>query len=114
VQDKCNNDCLGGVIKSARLEKQLTQAMLAERMEITLRYLKSIEKGQQKPSYDLLFRLIRELKIPADSIFYPELGYDRTEIEKLLLLLGLCNETEVSTIAATLQSLLESKKSNGR
>jgi len=103
-------DCLGTVVKSARLERRLTQRQLAERLSITAHYLMAIENKQRIPSSDLLFRLIRELKIPADSIFYPELNYDRTKIEKLRLLLELCDETEVNAITATLQSLLASKK----
>jgi hypothetical protein len=68
----------------------------------------------QTPSYNLLFRLIRELEIPADSIFYPEQGYDRAESERLWLLLEKCDEREISAITATLQTLLTSKNSNGR
>jgi len=40
---------LGGLIKSARLEKQLTQKSLAERLFITPHYLMSIENGKQIP-----------------------------------------------------------------
>jgi transcriptional regulator with XRE-family HTH domain len=107
-------DTLGGVVKSARQSKGITQVQLAERLGITPRYLVAIEKEQKKPSYDLLFELIRELDIPADSIFYPEHGYDRTEIERLRLLLEMCDTKEVNAITSTLQTLLEGKKSNGR
>jgi DNA-binding XRE family transcriptional regulator len=54
VQDKRNNaDRLGNVVKSARNEMRLTQLQLAERLGITVRYLKSIENSGQKPSYNL-------------------------------------------------------------
>jgi transcriptional regulator with XRE-family HTH domain len=65
-------DQLGGVVKSSRLAKNMTQLQLAERLAITPRYLKVIENSGRKPSYDLLVRIIRELDIPADTVFYPE------------------------------------------
>ena len=53
-------DRLGGIIKAARKAKGLTRDQLAERIHITPRYLMSIENENQKPSYAILFRLIRK------------------------------------------------------
>ena len=100
-------DRLGGIIKSARISKRLTREQLAQILDISPRHLGAIENEHQKPSCELLFRLIRELAIPADTIFYPELGYERTEMERLRLLLAQCDEKEVNAVAATLQSLLD-------
>jgi transcriptional regulator with XRE-family HTH domain len=97
---------LGKIIKFARLAQHLTREQLAERLKISPRHLIAIENENQKPSYELLYRLIRELAIPADTIFYPELGYKPSEIEKLRLLLAQCDEKELSAVSATLQSLL--------
>jgi transcriptional regulator with XRE-family HTH domain len=83
VQSKSNIDLLGGVVKSARHTKQLTQCRLAEQLGITSRYLKAIENSGRKPSYDLLVRIIRELDIPADDVFYPEDKQQSTRIYKL-------------------------------
>lgn len=69
---KTENSKLGCIIKRARIAKQMTQNQLAEIMGITPRHLMSIENGNRNPSYDLLYRLIRELDICADTIFYPE------------------------------------------
>ena len=62
-------DDLGDVIKSARNEKQLTQKELSERLNISLRYLKSIENSDQKPSYKLLKLIIATLDISAELVF---------------------------------------------
>jgi transcriptional regulator with XRE-family HTH domain len=99
---------LGAVVKSARLARRLTREQLASALGITPRHLSAIENENQKPSYDLLYHLIRELAIPADTIFYPELGYERAETDRLRLLLAGCNEKEVSAVTLTLQSLLDS------
>ena len=76
-------DYFGAVVKSARLLMGITQTQLAEKLHITPRYLKAIENRGRKPSYDLLVRIVRELKIPPDTVFYPE--YENMEITMILL-----------------------------
>ena len=107
------SDKLGSVIKSARLGKHLTQKQLAERLSITPHYLMSIENKQQIPSSDLLFRIIRELEISADMIFYPENEHANPLIKKLQVLLSKCDERDVTVIIATLQSLQQIKNPAG-
>ena len=73
--------------------------------------LMPIENRQQIPSCDLLFRIVRELELSADAIFYPEHAENRSAIEKLKRYLYRCDEKDVNVIMATLQSLLENKES---
>lgn len=70
MQNNNMTDNLGGVVKAARQAKGITQAQLAKRLRITLRYLKSIENSGQKPSYDLLAQIVRELNISTDAVFH--------------------------------------------
>jgi transcriptional regulator with XRE-family HTH domain len=102
-----NTDKLGSVIKAARLEKNITQAQLSAQLGITTRHLISIENNKRKPSYDLLFQLIRELEISANAIFYPEFENRELQAEKLKILIDKCDEKEVGDIITTLQILLE-------
>jgi len=99
------NDCdkLGGVIKEARVANRLTQKQLAARLDISTHYLLSIEKNRKKPSYDLLFRTIRVLSIPADKIFYPEFIQDEHEVQELRRLLAHCSENESHLVNAALR-----------
>jgi transcriptional regulator with XRE-family HTH domain len=76
-------DCLGAVIKTARQAKGLTQTQLAETLRITARHLKAIENSGQKPSYDLFVRIVRELDISADTVFYPDGQKNSVKIFKL-------------------------------
>jgi len=48
---KSQQDTLGGVIKSARLEKQLTRKALSKTLGITPRYLAGIENENRKSSF---------------------------------------------------------------
>jgi DNA-binding XRE family transcriptional regulator len=43
-------------------------AALAEKVDRTERYMYRLENEGKKPSYDVLFALIRELSIPSDLI----------------------------------------------
>jgi transcriptional regulator with XRE-family HTH domain len=81
VQNKV--DQFRGVIKTARLAKKMTQTQLAAAVGITPRHLMSLENSNRKPSYDLLFQLIRTLDISADTIFYPEYEHKDAEARKL-------------------------------
>ena len=108
------SDKLGNVIKTARLEKHLTQKQLAQRLSITSHYLMSIENKGQIPSCNLLFLIIRELELSADAIFYPEYRPDNELVKRLQILLSQCDEKDINVIIATLQSLLENKESDGR
>ena len=107
------SDKLGGVIKTARLGKHMTQKQLAYRLSISPEHIKAIENKQKTPSGDLLFYIIRELEIPADTIFYPEYRHDNVLLGKLRLLLIRCNDKDMNVIIATLQSLLENKPDGG-
>lgn len=85
-------ETLGEILKTARMRADITMETLAERVDITERYLYRIENEGKKPSFDVLYKLIRELAIPADSIFYPEKPSKDSEIENLVRMLYGCNE----------------------
>mgnify|MGYP000991465403 CR=1 FL=1 len=104
-----NFDRLGSILKAARNEKGLTREQLAEIISITPRYLMSIENENKKPSYDVLFRLVRELSISADTIFYPELQHVDTKVEQLIRLLHLCDDRELKIATATIRALIDNK-----
>lgn len=79
------NNYLGSVVKSDRLQKQLTRKQLAEKLQVSQRHLTAIENEQKWPSYGLLLMLIRELQIPSDIIFYPEDQKNYEGLERLTL-----------------------------
>lgn len=105
-----NLNWLGNVLKSARKEKGLTREQLAEIINITPRYLMSIENENKKPSYNVLFRLIRQLGISSDAIFYPETLKADNQVDQLVRLLHLCDERELRIANATIKALLDNKK----
>jgi len=100
-------------MKRARVEKHLTQRQLAEHLSITTHYLMSIENKKQMPSSELLYRIIRELDLSADTIFYPEQGEDCELVSRLHILLNRFGERDIELIMTILQVLLQVKCAEG-
>lgn len=98
---------LGSVIKSARKRSNLTIEELADRVGISERYLYRIENEGKKPSYDVLYAIIRTLAISPDLIFYPERPSKDSKIENLVRLLHSCDDNSLSVVRATIEALLE-------
>ena len=102
-------EILGVIIKSARQRANITMESLAEKVGITERYLYRIENEGKTPSYDVLYKLIRELAISSDSIFYSEKPSKDSEIEDIVRMLYNCDERSMQIIKATVKAALESQ-----
>lgn len=100
------NEMLGNVIKEARQRSGLTMEEIADRVGITPRYLYRIENEGKKPSFEILYTLIRELSIAPDLIFYPEKPAKDTEVEELIRKLYRCDRHSLDVIQATVDALL--------
>lgn len=102
-------DTLGSVIKSARQRADITMEALAEKVGKTERYLYRIENEGKKPSFDVLYKLIRELSIMPDVIFYPEKPSKDSEVENLVRMLYNCEERSLEVVKATVKALIDTQ-----
>ena len=64
-------------VRELRSAAGLTQADLADRVEVSRRTIISIEQGRFDPSLPLAFRLARALGTRVDELFIPDDGGDR-------------------------------------
>lgn len=55
-------------LKQIRLEQRLTQQELAQKAGISVNYYAMIERGENSPSFDVLEKLVRALKIDSKDI----------------------------------------------
>ncbi len=101
-----NTDILGQVIKKARKQHNLTIEALADIIGVSERYLYRIENEGKKPSFDVLYSLVRTLSISSDSIFYPEKPSKESEIEDLVRMLYNCNERDLEIVKAVVKAIL--------
>lgn len=98
---------LGDIVKFAREKSGITIEALSERLDITERYLYRIENEGKIPSFKLLYKIIRELSIAPDSIFYPEKPTKDSEVENLLRVLSDCDERSLEVVKATAKALID-------
>ena len=99
----------GQTIKDARQAAGLTQEGLAEQAGVTTRYIMAIENDNKQPSMKVLFKLIRALKISADTIFFPEIQHTDKKKEHLIHMIQLCDERNLQIATATIKALLDTK-----
>ena len=97
---------LGDVIKSARKRMDLTQNEVADSIDVDVRTIINIENYKGNPKLEVLYPLIRSLKIDAREIFYPEMQRESPALRQLRLLVEDCSEEEAATIIPVLQSVI--------
>ncbi len=68
IDDKARGK-LAKKLKSAREKEDLTQLEVAKKAKITVTYYAMAERGEVNPSFDILNKLIKILKINASEIF---------------------------------------------
>jgi len=109
--ERNTKDALGGVIKSARNSRKLTQEKLGELVDLGQRHIMSIENEEKRPSYDKLYEIVRVLGIDANTIFYPEKNVSGDDpAGRLARLLSQCGERELRIITALVESYLTERE----
>ena len=101
-------ETLGELIKAARDKSDLTVEELTARVGISERYLYRIENEGKIPKFEVLKKLVRELAIDANLIFYPEKPSKDSEAEDLVRMLYNCDDRSIKIIRATVKAALES------
>lgn len=96
----------GIVLKNARMDKKLTQAELAEILDISLLYIKDLERFRNNPSYEVFERVIQYFNLSADIVIYPNRNITDSTYQKIERLLTRCDEGQLKVILATAEALL--------
>lgn len=102
-----NHDVLGEVLKKARERANITVDTLAAQVGVSERYMYRIENEGKKPSYEILYKLVRTLSIPADTIFYPEQDEVESEMRDLLRILCRCDPRFQLAAKSILQAFVD-------
>ena len=102
---------LGAALKRAREEKGWTQAYVAELVDRDSRTIMNIENKGQKPSFNLLLKLITLFEISVDQFIYsdehqPE-SHRRKHIEIMMSSMG---EKELIVMEATVEGLQRARE----
>lgn len=96
----------GTVLKNARMDKKLTQAELAEILDISLSYLKDLERFRNNPSYEIFEKVIHYFNLSADTVIYPNKNITDNTYQQIERLLTRCDNGQLEVILATTKALL--------
>lgn len=98
---------LGDTVKQARTRLNLTQYEVAELIDVDSRTILNIENYKGNPKMEVLYPLVRALKIDTREIFTPEILRDSPSLRQLRILIEDCNEQEAAAIIPAVQAILE-------
>lgn len=102
---------LGDTVRSARLRQGYTQKQVADKLDIDERSIASIEKYHANTTMDILYPLLRLLKIDAREIFNPELSRETNAHYQLRLLMDSCSENEAEALYVVCDAFLTALRS---
>lgn len=102
---------LGDTVRSARMRQGYTQKQISEILDIDERSISSIERYEANTTMDILFPLLRLLKIDAREIFNPEMSRESQAHYQLRLLVDSCTEKEAEALYAVCDAFLSALRS---
>lgn len=105
---------LGDVVKRARGELNLTQSQVASRIDKDTRTVMNIENYKGNPKLEVLFPLVRVLKIDPREIFHPEMRRESPAIRQLRFLIEDCSEQEAATLIPVIESVLSALRADSQ
>ena len=98
---------LADAVKRARGELGLTQNQVANIAEIDERTVLNIENYKGNPKLEVLYPLLRALKIDAREIFNPEMQLDSPALRELRMLVEDCSEEDAAAIIPVFKAALK-------
>lgn len=103
---------LGDVVKRARGELNLTQSQVAGKIDKDTRTVMNIENYKGNPKMEVLFPLVRVLKIDPREIFHPEMQRESPAIRQLRFLIEDCSEEEAAALIPIIESVLSALRTD--
>jgi transcriptional regulator with XRE-family HTH domain len=117
--DKKLASTIGAAARAARMRLELTQADVAERIEVATEVYGRLERGGMLPSVQTLLRLCHELNVSADELMglaqhgpssrsseAPSLPSERPEIRRFLRSLRQLDSGHVKLLGLVAKALL--------
>ena len=98
---------LGGSIKKARNNKNLTQEELAELVGVTTEHIQQVESERRNPSSDLLLTIADTLDMSLDALLANNDDYAQELKKKINLGLNHCSTRDMEIAYTTIEAMRE-------
>jgi len=96
---------MGNRIAVRRKHLGISQNSLAERIDISKNHLSNIERGREKPSFDVLINLCNELRVTPDYLLMGSM-HSQGVPQNLIDSLSLCTEEDVELVEAIVRHMV--------
>ena len=101
------SEALARAIRDARNRLGITQSEASEMIEASPRTILNIENGKANPKLQILYPLIRCLKIDPAEFFFPERRIDSPAKRRLYAEIDQLSEKEAELLAPTLHIVID-------
>lgn len=98
---------LGEAVKKARSKMRLTQEKTAELAETNVRTISAIEREQSNTRMNILYPLVRKLRIDPNDIFYPEMRSESSVKHQFHVLIDDCTDEEAEALLKASETILD-------
>ena len=98
---------LADAVRESRIKLGLSQEKLAEHLGLDTRTILNIEAGRGNPKFEILYPIVTYLKIPADTIFYPDSENEQPNLQRLLTTLKDCTDQEADALLPMVRYMLD-------
>ena len=111
VKDCPGFETFGEDVRAGREAQGMTRKTLAEKVDVSSRYLANIELGLIIPSVPVMLQLIRICHLPVERYFNPNLIQENSEVRRRVRhKTQLCPEKYLPIVEATLDGAINMKK----
>jgi len=100
----------GSSIRYAREKRNYTREQIADRAEISSRFLAAIENDKRKPSLDVLIRLVNAIGASFDEILAPQMERGSETIDRIQRLILQCSQRDQELLLALIDKMLDTRE----
>ena len=100
----------GSSIRYAREKRDYTREQIADRAEISSRFLAAIENDKRKPSLDVLIRLVNAIGASFDEILAPQMERKSETIDRIQRLILQCSQRDQEILLALIDKMLDTRE----
>lgn len=104
-----NLSAMGTRMKSRRKELKMSQAELAEKVNVSNNHISSIETGKQIPSLTTFVKICEQLQTTPDFLLLGSLHTDNVP-KNIYESLILCNKKDLSLVQDIVENLVTKRK----
>ena len=99
----------GCSLRCAREKRDYTREQIADRAEISSRFLAAIENDKRKLSLDVLIRLVNAIGASFDEVLAPQIEQESEIVERIQRLVLQCSHREQELLLALIDKMLDTR-----